>query len=161
MTCFNHSQACHNHCHVKKFKLSRTWWHIKSEPLAVIFKKERKGKSLVQWLNETEFKGGKKVTDWGGRADILKTRYFLALQGARPLDTSTCFHLHHVERERAGQKERELCGHSGLANAFTSVVILKKMSSSQLFCPHPTFFAENSSPIMQMPWRPGLTYHFV
>ena len=35
-------------------------------------------------MNKTEFKGGRKATDRG--ADSLKTRYFLALQGARPLE---------------------------------------------------------------------------
>lgn len=101
-------------------------------------------------LNLKEEKGHK----WG--ADILETRYFLALQGARPLDPSTCFHLCHMEMERAGQQER---GHSRLTNPFPSVIILKTMSPSQLFCPHPTPSAENSSPIMQMPWTPGLTSH--
>lgn len=91
-----------------------------------------------------------------GGADILKTRYFLALQGARHLDPSTCFHLRHMETERAGQQER---GHSRLTNPFPSVIILKKMSPSQLFCSHPTPSAENSSPIMQIPWTPGLTSH--
>ena len=91
-----------------------------------------------------------------GGGDILKTRYFLALQGARPLDPSICFHLHHVETEGAGQQER---GHSQLTNPFPSVIILKTMSPSQLFCSHPTPSAENSSPIMQIPWTPGLTSH--
>lgn len=33
-----------------------------------------------------------------GEADILKTAYFLGLQGAKPLDLSTCFPLCHTER---------------------------------------------------------------
>jgi len=83
-------------------------------------------------LNKTEFKGGRKATDRG--ADSLKTRYFLALQGARPLDLSTRSHLRHMERERAGQQER---GHSRLANPFPSVIILERCHRPNFFVPTP------------------------